>query len=388
MARILWLPSWYPSSLDPYPGDFIERQARAAARFQPLMVLCLQSDLRRTRKDGIKVERSEEPNLITYTGYIPRFRDIRTWFGWIRKALYYLWSWNKLFRLLIREQGKPDLVHVQVTLKAGIFALYLKWFRAYPFILTEHWSYFLREPERKNSFLVWSEGLIIRTILRNARYLLPVSANLDHALRRLAPSVPSRVIYNTVDTSLFFYVPRSGRNPLRMIHVSSLIDLKNPVGILRAFEAVTEDMPGWELWMVGPYSPSLLALARQSGLLDRRVFFSGLVPYCEVARQVRNSDLMVLFSFLETNPCSVLEGLCCGLPVLATPVGIMPQILGEENGLFVEAGNEARLAQAMRVMGASLASYDREAIARKAASLFQMDQIGSQIHSVYRSLLP
>ena len=42
----------------------------------------------------------------------------------------------------------PDLVHVQVALKAGLIALYLKWKYRIPYVLTEHWSGYYPEAQR------------------------------------------------------------------------------------------------------------------------------------------------------------------------------------------------------------------------------------------------
>ncbi len=61
--KILWLASWYPNILSPYDGDFIQRQARAAALFQRLTVIYIKKDEKGIVTKDLKIVSSSENNL-------------------------------------------------------------------------------------------------------------------------------------------------------------------------------------------------------------------------------------------------------------------------------------------------------------------------------------
>lgn len=76
--------------------------------------------------------------------------------------------------------------------------------------------------------------------------------------------------------------------------------------------------------------------------------FTGWVGRAEVLNLLASHDVMVLPSHHEGLPISILEALCAGLPVIATPVGAIPEVLQHEgNCLLVEPGNATALARAM-----------------------------------------
>ena len=86
---------------------------------------------------------------------------------------------------------------------------------------------------------------------------------------------------------------------------------------------------------------------------DRKVgsicHFNGWVGRQDVLRLLAESDAMVLPSHHEGFPISILEALCAGLPVIATPVGAIPELLHDQQDcLLVPPGDPIALAEAMR----------------------------------------
>ena len=52
MRSILWLTSWYPNATDPFNGDFIKRQAEAVSLYQPLKILFVVKNHRKSLLTG------------------------------------------------------------------------------------------------------------------------------------------------------------------------------------------------------------------------------------------------------------------------------------------------------------------------------------------------
>src|ERR671939_115753 len=76
----------------------------------------------------------------------------------------------------------------------------------------------------------------------------------------------------------------------------------------------------------GPRRPEYEALAGELGVAER-VRFAGLRPKADLAERMRAADLFVLASRFENNPCVVLEAMASGLPVVATRVGGVPELM-------------------------------------------------------------
>ncbi|MEM2989224.1 MAG: glycosyltransferase family 4 protein, partial [Candidatus Bathyarchaeia archaeon] len=55
----------------------------------------------------------------------------------------------------------------------------------------------------------------------------------------------------------------------------------------------------------------------------------------EVARILQQHHCLVLFSNYENMPCVIAEALCCGIPVIATSVGGIPEIVHNQNGILI-----------------------------------------------------
>jgi glycosyltransferase involved in cell wall biosynthesis len=88
--------------------------------------------------------------------------------------------------------------------------------------------------------------------------------------------------------------------------------------------------------------------AREAGLGADAVSFLGHVPYGDMPAFLRGADALVLPSRSESMPYAVLEAMACGLPVVATSVGGIPEIIDDgRNGLLVPPNSPERLADGL-----------------------------------------
>ena len=91
----------------------------------------------------------------------------------------------------------------------------------------------------------------------------------------------------------------------------------------------------------------LNAILRRKGIFDK-VILKGITPYREVAYYMKVSELLVLPTWAEGLPNVVMEAMAIGLPVVATDVGGIPEVLENEvTGLSVPAKNVAKLTEAI-----------------------------------------
>src|SRR5262249_33738753 len=125
---------------------------------------------------------------------------------------------------------------------------------------------------------------------------------------------------------------------------------KNAEAIIETFAIVRNEFANIKLVLVGFASDNVERVAERTGLMDRSIFFSGEISYEKVAHEFHRSNALVLFSRFENQPCVIIEALCSGVPIISTPVGGVPEIVDNSNGIFAKAGIKDSLAEAMRQM--------------------------------------
>lgn len=185
---------------------------------------------------------------------------------------------------------------------------------------------------------------------------VPVSADLADWLRFVV-KVSSRkiaMIPNGVDT--LHYAPCQDTNtaPLQRVCIGTVgrVDrIKNHTGLLDAFKLllVRFPCPAYDLRLVivgdGPMLPALRSRVAAEGLGDR-VSLSG--ARSDVGDILRNFSIFVLPSLSEAMPVTILEAMATALPVVASRVGGIPQlVLDGETGVMVQPDNVTALSDAL-----------------------------------------
>ena len=386
MLNVLWLASWYPTRVDAFNGDFIERHAIAVSRFVKLTVLVVVKD-EMLSDQQVEVEQTESENLTVYKVYYGPSRMG----GAIEKILSlrkYLQLQKRFYRQILKESGKPDLVHVQVAMKAGILARWLKKRAAIPFLVTEHWSGYNPESQSNIYEANWLFRQLNKKILQDADLVIPVSDALGKMINQYFVEVPYKAVPNVVNTGIFFYKGELGAGKkIRFIHPSSMNYPKNPEGILTACRIVKEKGYDFEMLMIGSQEERLISLVNQLGLKEQ-VNLDPPVPYGQVAKEMQSSSALILFSRYENLPCVILEALCCGLPVISSRVGGVAEVIDDNNGILVNSDSVEELSEAMINIIENYHKYDRSSIATNAMELYNFDTIGNTYLDIYSQQLP
>src|SRR5215213_3641484 len=121
------------------------------------------------------------------------------------------------------------------------------------------------------------------------------------------------------------------------MHISNFRPVKRVKDVVRVFARVVQQMPA-VLIMVGdgPDRGEAEAEARALGLNDK-VFFLGKID--AVAPLLAGADLFLLPSSGESFGLSALEALACGVPVIGTTAGGLPEVVRQnETGVLREIG--------------------------------------------------
>jgi glycosyltransferase involved in cell wall biosynthesis len=288
------------------------------------------------------------------------------------------------FRKLKPEFGLPALVHVNVLTRCGLVALLLKYYVSVPYVITEHWSRYLPSRNSYRGILrKWLTSLVVRqsygmVTVSEALKKAMIDHGLDHSVFRVIP--------NSVDTSVF--VPGSDPpNGKKIIsHISCFDDkAKNISGIIRSVHQLSKKRNDFEFHLIGdgPDRRRMEALSRSLDLYEKVIFFEGLLEGRELVNAYQRSAFTVLFSNYENMPVVVAESFSCGIPVVATNVGGLPEVVNEHNGILTDPGNEEMLVRNMDRMLDRYTKYNQNVIRDKAISMFGKVNFEKAYHNFY-----
>ena len=298
---------------------------------------------------------------------------------------------------LRREGWMPDVVQLNVIQKQGILALWLKKRYGIPYVIVEHWSGFLPE----NGAYLRNNGSLKRKIYEKiaaeASVILPVSERLKEAMQTCGiQNARWEKIHNVVD-DFFFEKPelrndvitesRDGRKTL--LHVSCFDEAaKNVKGLLRAAKMLTEKRQDWQLVLVGTGADykEVRAYAETLAFPAGALRWTGELTPREVAEEMHKADAFVLPSNYENAPVVLSESLAMGLPIIASRVGGIPEMVDDESGILVPTRDEKALAEAMDEMLDNLDKYDSEKIRLKGEQ-YSFEMVGKHLKAVYESVL-
>jgi glycosyltransferase involved in cell wall biosynthesis len=145
---------------------------------------------------------------------------------------------------------------------------------------------------------------------------------------------------------------------------------------------------GLASWYDGGYLERLKSKARDIG--EKSVSFVGLVHPDDLPNHYRAADLLVNPSVSESFGMSLAEAMACGLPVVATRVGGMPEIVDPGvTGKLVEPDNAQALADAIDdLLMDTTARVDRAAACReRAVALFSWDRVAETVAQQYMNCM-
>jgi glycosyltransferase involved in cell wall biosynthesis len=171
--------------------------------------------------------------------------------------------------------------------------------------------------------------------------------------------------------------------------VGRLVPIKDVATFLRAMSLLGEGLPRLKVVVAGDGEdrPALQRIAADLGLNDRCRFLGWRSDLPSIYAAL---DVLALSSINEGTPVSIIEGMAAGVPVVATRVGGVPDVVRHgRDGLLVEPRNPQALASAIsqvlsdRILAESLGSEGR----RSALAQFDISRLVSDIGALYSELV-
>ncbi|MFN4930238.1 MAG: glycosyltransferase family 4 protein [Bacteroidota bacterium] len=354
--HILFVSSWYPSKGKKSHGIFFKRHAEAAALLHQI------SSIHVCSGSAYQIEVHEEQRVYSIIGTYKKVQHQIPILSNIQKLLRSLHCFKQCYRTLIEQQGVPSLVLLNVIFPAGIFVLWLHYVKKIPFIIQEQWSGYYPEDGNYRGFLT---KIITSICVKLSRLVIVVSNKLEQSMKQHGLHNQYKRIGNVVDTELFVPISKKTDGPFRFVHVSTVNDKeKNITGIINAAYKLSQEKVNFIVDIIGD-GPEREQFEQKSALLGlngKIIHFHGYQEPAAVASFIGRSDCFILNSNYEGLPCVLLEAMSCGIPVISTRVGAVPEMMTDKQGIMIAVNDEQALANAMKQMMQNYHHYHSQEI--------------------------
>lgn len=382
--KILFVSPWYPNKYNPTLGIFIKRKAETMAALHDVTVMhaCYGENL---GYGSFKIEMKKNGHLQEILIYYGRSHSI---FPPFRKIKNYL-SLRKAYREGLKKMEGTirniDLIHLHIPWPIGLIIRQISKKLQKPYIVSEHWTGY---SESDGRYRGWLMKWITKKTISDARFIITESDYVSrqmqkHGIRGNFVSVP-----NVVDTEIFS--PEEASPKKRFIHISSLDDQqKNVSGLIRAFALARTIEPELELTIIGAGNDIelLKKLAAELNLNNNEICFTGLKTGHELANYLKKSTALILNSRYENQPVVILEALSSGIPVIATNVGSIPELIDQDKGIIINSEDQNNLVNAMIEMHRKRKRYESKKIREFAVENFSIPIIAQKLDKIYRKAI-
>lgn len=362
--RILIVPSWYPTQGRPLNGSFFQEQARflhgkdgleihvlyGEKRSVPLLrwIWTYFQSLWRSTWPVSKENVQQDPPAFGFefpaNRRVPDFLQIQ-----LEQRLF--WS---AYQSVIQDGWKPDLIHAQSGMDAGIYAHYISNLTNIPFVLIEHQVVIFHHYSRKRASLVLSS-------YRNARRLGAVSLAQKRQMLMHEPMCNPFVVPNLVDETKFMLSALPILSSFQILTVMYPHTIKGFRTFFEAMKNLKENGLDFKFTAVGKGGDLFRQEIQNFGLSDHAKLIEKL-DRSEISHIFSKYHVYVCSSDFETYGIAPREAMMCGLPVVSTANGGVEDSITHETGLVVPIRDAHAMARAIAEVKLNYSKYSPEAI--------------------------
>ena len=239
----------------------------------------------------------------------------------------------------VLSEFKPDIIHAHLDF---FYSLVYCAFHTPKLMVTIHgW------PERVISqrFKI----IVSSHLLRKKTLIVGCAEAVANSAKTILPKLRVVHVYNPINIAEYkktFEKDTRNESAFCYIHVGRLSKIKNQEMILESFSKVLEEHPKSTLKIIGngELLNQLKDIANELGI-SQNVLFMG--QRFDIPHQLSISDVFLLSSISECCPMSIIEAMASGLPVIATDVGGVREIV-KDAGICVESRNIEEFQLAMK----------------------------------------
>lgn len=325
------------------------------------------------------------------------------------KAALRLWSFPlsiKLIRDVLSEEA--DIIHVHGYRSFhSELALWLRLFKKIPYVLSPHASLlgykYLAGTRLSKMLHVVYDAVTFKLALKKAAYVAVASTQEANEALQIGISRSRIRVMPHAENLVGAANPQSSAQPAPIILTVGRVDHQlNWDTLIKAFAVVLKSVPEAELVIVGPssfghsyigfdsdYAQKLLGLCRELNIMDK-VRFTGPLFGAEL-KEAYISSATFIYTAPYANYCrTAVEAAAFGKPVISTPVGVVPDLIGENEGGFLIAPYDVEgIAQAIVSLLSDGALYrsKQRAILKRVKKFLDVQRMVDEYEQLYQEAL-
>lgn len=316
--NLLIITNLYPVPWAPNRASFNKQQFDFIEEYMSVKIVILLPWIEwiKHRSDIVK---SEKIKYCPYF-YIPKFG---------RRLVPFLQSLSLLCLLPWMKKQKACALLASWAFPDAVSASMINKYLRLPFYVKVHGT----DVNENTQFLPRSNSM--KKWLSKAKAVFCASNALAESLINIGISKEKVLVnYNGVNTHVFYPGSPEGNTSKSIIFVGNLIFTKGVKELIQAFTELQESIPDVTLDIIGD-GPLRSFLEKESAELKLPINIHGSLPLTKVAEKIRNSSILVLPSYREGVPNVLLESFASGVPVVATDVGGIPEVVNNNVGILV-----------------------------------------------------
>lgn len=216
-----------------------------------------------------------------------------------------------------------------------------------------------------------------------------VSEEIQHTLE--IPREKVRIVYDPIPMDVFKLKKREDYGLI--YYPARLVPRKNHLPLIKALGLLKKDGQDFKLVLTGTaediaYFKSIKSLIDKYNLKEN-VIFAGKIPREKVLEYHSRASIVVLTSLEESFSLVALEGMASGTPVVASPVGVIPEVIKSgKNGYIINPTDPKDISEKLRLL------LDDKKLrvkfgknAKKTSEQFRSDRIASGLIDLWREIV-
>lgn len=379
--HVMFIPSWYDNDRNKVHGSFFREQAtklqesgiRVTVAYNEIWPLTLigkikeKSGLYFNIEKGLRTYRYKNYNFIPKNPLMFNIFDKRM---------------EKLYKEVVKKEGKVDIIHAQSSLWGGISASYIAKKYNIPLVITEHSSI------NRGKYVRESYYKRIVDSYKSADAIIAVGNGLKNEIKELTNRRDIKVIGNLVDLSLFDI--RDIKDNKDEFIFFSLAFLEGEKGFDTLIKSFSRKFKSKKVRLIiggdGSQREWLENIVKSENI-ESQVTFTGALSREEVSKYMNKCDAFVLASRYETFGVVYIEALASGKPVIGTFNGGAEDIINENVGILTEIDNVDKLSAAMEYIEKNYEKYNKERLRKYCTDKFSSNVIINKIINVYKEVI-
>jgi glycosyltransferase involved in cell wall biosynthesis len=296
------------------------------------------------------------------------------------------------FSVLQAREFKPDVVHIFFGIPDGPVGWTLKRVHGLPYLISLRGADVPSDEVKRFAKHYTVLRPAVRYLWHDADAVVAVSNGLRDYAVQTTPDLPIEVIPNAIDLSVFTPPLQRNRNSTPcLLFVGRFNAFKNVEKLVEAVANLKElGIEDFELHLVGEGErrPVVERTVVAKGL-TRQVQFLGWLDRDVLVEQYRQADIFVTATTWEGMPNTVLEGMACGLPVVATRASGLGELIRDGvNGYLVDINDTRGLASRIAMLLNN--PHERQRMGKESRKIaereFAWEHIAGQYLGIYQRI--